>query len=377
METIAMTKPRSSKSAQRHPFAQLLAQYRQRKPGLTQTRLAELAGYDQAIMVRMCQGKKDLTGPSGRERVVRLIEALANQGTLTTLDEANALLLAASMPPLFEPQPVEAQLIQRLSQSGDRPRHYVRRTNLPAPMTNFVGRTQEVADIRRLLNESRLLTLTGAGGCGKTRLAQQVAADVLIRYTNGVWYVELAALTHAHQVAENVARIFGLTVTEQSAFEQLVDFLRDRHALVVLDNCEHLIDAVAAFAVMLLQSCPRLSLLTTSRELLNVDGEMAWRVPPMPIDEAARLFVNRASAARPSLQLGIHDARVRDICQRLEGMPLAIELAASRLYGMSLEDIATRLGDRFNLLVGGRRGVIPRHQTLRALIDWSGFVAQS
>ena len=227
-----MTK--SSKATPRHPFGELLAQYRARKPGLTQTRLAELAGYDQAILIRMSQGKKDLTGPSGRERVVRLIDTLTDQGALTTLDEANALLLAADIPPLFERQPSEANLITRLSRLA--PGQRVRCTNLPASLTSFVGRAQEIAEARRLLGLTRLLTLTGAGGCGKTRLAQRIAADVLINYSEGVWYAELAALSDSALIPDVVARALGLVVSDRPAQERVLDYLRERHILLVLDN---------------------------------------------------------------------------------------------------------------------------------------------
>jgi len=358
-----------TKTEARHPFGELLAQHRARKPGLTQTRLAELAGYNQAILVRMCQGKKDLTGPSGRERVVRLVETLADQGALTTLDEANALLLSADMPPLFERQPNEARLITRLSRvpAGQR----TRRTNLPAPLTSFVGRANELAEVRRLLGLTRLLTLTGAGGSGKTRLAQRIAADVLIAYSEGVWYAELAVLTDSALIADAAVRALGLIASDRPALEQVMDYLRERHVLLVLDNCEHLIDAVAAFSIEVLRACPRVTILTTSREALNMDGETAWRVPPMQPDEAGRLFVDRALATRTDAHLSAGDETVAHICQRLDGMPLAIELAAARLNSLSLSDIAARLDDRFNLLAVGRRGALPRHQTLRALIDWS------
>ncbi len=352
-----------------HPFGELLTQYRQRKPGLTQTRLAEMAGYDQAILVRMGQGKKDLTGPSGRERAVRLIETLADQGGLTLLDEANALLLAADMSPLFERQPSEARLIERLSRS--QPGHRLRRTNLPAPLTSFVGRAQEIAEVRRLLNTARLLTLIGAGGSGKTRLAQCVAADVLLHYSDGVWYVEFASLTDPSLIADMVARVFGLHTEGRTAQEAVATYLQERQLLLVLDNCEHLIEAVAEFTFAVLRTCSRVTILATSREGLNVEGEALWRVPPMQPDEAGQLFVERATASRSDIPLSTHDETVAHICQRLDGMPLAIELAAARLQTLGLSDIAARLDDRFSLLAGGRRGALPRHQTLRALIDWS------
>jgi predicted ATPase len=350
----------------KHPFGELLAQYRARRPGLTQTRLSELTGYDQAILVRMAQGKKDLIGPSGRERIIRIIETLADQNAIATLDEANALLLTADLPPLFERQPAEAKLIARFGMSPAGLR--TRRTNLPALISSFIGRTSEIADVRSLLNTARLVTLTGSGGTGKTRLAQRVAADVLLQYPDGVWYVELAALSNSNMLADAAVRAMGLVTSDQPALERLTEHLRERHALLVLDNCEHLIDSAAAFAIAVLQTCPRVTVLATSREALNVDGERAWRVPPMQPEEASRLFVERA-ASRNALSAG--DETIAHICTRLDGMPLAIELAAARLQAMSLSDVAARLDDRFTLLAHGRRGALPRHQTLRAMLDWS------
>jgi predicted ATPase len=244
-------------------------------------------------------------------------------------------------------------------------------TNLPVVLTRFVGREREVGEVSRLLSAVRLLTLTGSGGAGKTRLAQQVAATALAGYADGVQYVELATLADPDRVAIAVASAIGLSVTEGSDLRQLTDFLGGRQALLVLDNCEHLIDGVATLTVSLLRTCPRLSILATSREALNVEGEAAWRVPPMQPDEAARLFVERAQAVRPDLTLDPQDATIHHVCERLDGMPLAIELAAARLQGMSLVDLAARLDDRFSLLTGGRRTALPRHQTLRATIDWS------
>jgi predicted ATPase len=244
-------------------------------------------------------------------------------------------------------------------------------TNLPVALTRFVGREREVGEVSRLLSAVRLLTLTGSGGAGKTRLAQQVAATALAGYADGVQYVELAALADPERVAVAVASAIGLSVTEGSDLRQLTDFLGGRQALLVLDNCEHLIDGVATLTVSLLRTCPRLSILATSREALNVEGEVAWRVPPMQPDEAARLFIERAQAVRPDLAFNPQDATIHHVCERLDGMPLAIELAAARLQGMSLADLAARLDDRFSLLTSGRRTALPRHQTLRATIDWS------
>lgn len=366
-----MTQPQAltASRAGQHPFGQLLTLYRSRSPGLTQSRLAELAGYNPSIVVRMCQGKKDLTGPSGRDRVVRIIQTLAEAGALERLEEANELLLAADMPPLFERQPNEARLIARLSPTPRGQR--VHRTNLPSQLTTFVGRAAEIAEVRRLLGATRLLTLTGSGGCGKTRLAQRAATDAMIGYSSGVWLVELAAYTDPSHIPEIVVRALGLVATHQPPLERVLEHLRERQVLLVLDNCEHLIEAIAAFAIEVLRVCPQVSILTTSREALNVEGEIAWRVPPMQPNEAGRLFADRAAAARGGARVIADDEVVSRICQRLDGMPLAIELAAAQLGVLSVTDIAARLDDRFALLVGGRRTALPRHQTLRGLIDWS------
>jgi len=369
LRSFGTTSKRENKS--KHPFGILLTRFRLRKKGLSQRKLAELAGYDQAILVRMAQGKKDLLGPSGRERILRLIETLADANVLTTLDEANQLLLAANLPPLFERQTVEARLMSRLAHVEPAPGHRTRRTNLPATLTRFIRRAQELADIRERLQSSRLLTLTGAGGVGKTRLAQQAASNALINYSDGVWYVELVSLSDPALIAESVAMALGLVISERAPLEQLIDYLFDRHVLIVLDNCEHLIDGVSAFVAPLLRGCSHVTILTTSREALDIEGETMWRVPAMQVEDAAQLFIERAAAARAGLNLQAEDARIIHICQRLDGMPLAIELAASRLQTLSLNDVMSRLDERFQLLMSGRRNTLPRHQTLRALIDWS------
>ncbi len=363
-----MTGPRRSSGPQ-HPFGELLTQYRLRKPGLTQTQLAGLAGYDQAILVRMGQGKKDLTGPSGRERILRLAGVLFDLGALSTLDEVNGLLLAATMPPLFDRQPAEAELITRLTRISTG--HLVRRTNLPAPLTHFVGRAQEIADVGAALATTRLLTLTGAGGAGKTRLAQRVAGDRLLAYADGVWYVELAALTDPMLMADSVARVFNLATRDTPALDRVIGFLRDRHFLLVLDNCEHLIEGAAEFAVALLSACPRGSLLLTSREPINVAGETHWRVPSMRPDEAAQLFVEHARATRRDLAISASDLNVAHICKRLDGIPLAIEMAAAQVASISVAEVAAALDTHLALAMPGHRAVTPRHRTLRATLDWS------
>jgi predicted ATPase/class 3 adenylate cyclase len=264
--------------------------------------------------------------------------------------------------------------------------------NLPPQLTTFVGREREMAEIKRLLAGTRLLTLTGAAGSGKTRLALQAAAERLEDYPDGVWLVELATLAEASLVPQAVAS--ALTLREQSGrplTDSLVDFLKPRKVLLVLDNCEHLLEACGQLAALLLRACPGVKLLATSREPLNITGEVAWPVPPLaapdprllpprPAEllhalneyEAVRLFIDRASVSKPDFAVTERNATaLAQICHRLDGIPLAIELAAARVKALSVEQVAARLDDRFRLLTGGSRTLLPRHQTLRAAMDWS------
>lgn len=262
--------------------------------------------------------------------------------------------------------------------------------NLPAQLTSFVGREAAIVHVRGLLaggGGARLVTLIGAGGAGKTRLALQVAADLLDEYPDGVWLAELAALADPALVPHAVAAAVGVhEQADRTLMATLQEALRPRQLLLVLDNCEHLVTACAAVAEALLRSCPHLRILATSRELIGIGGEIAWRVPSLDLPEAGpslaldqvaraeavRLFVERAAAARPGFALTAENApAVLQICQRLDGMPLAIELAAARMRVMSAQQIAARLDDRFRLLTGGSRVALPRQQTLRGALDWS------
>jgi predicted ATPase/DNA-binding CsgD family transcriptional regulator len=259
--------------------------------------------------------------------------------------------------------------------------------NLPASLTSFIGREREIGEIVRFIAECRLLTLTGEGGCGKSRLALETARVVLEQFADGAWIVELAALSDVGLVPQAVAK--ALKVPEQARIpmsETLARALRPRVMLLVLDNCEHLLGACAQLANDLLRECPGLHMLATSREPLGVPGEMLWRVPSLsmpdlghlpPPDqlgqfEAARLFAERARNMRPEFRITAGNARaVAQTCRQLDGMPLAIELAAARVRTLTVEQIAARLDDRFRLLTGGGPVVLPRHQTLRATMDWS------
>ena len=253
--------------------------------------------------------------------------------------------------------------------------------NLPEFVSSFVGREHELAHIRALVSDNRLVTLTGAGGAGKTRLAVQVAAELLDGSGDGVWFVDLAPLADPGLVAESVAKAVGVREEPgRPVAATLIDALRPRRLLVVLDNCEHLVDACAKLADAMLRSCPSVHVIATSRESLGIDGERVFRVPSLSLPpvgtvtldrtealrfEAVQLFVDRARSHNTAFALDdANAARVVSVCGHLDGIPLAIELAAARLRSLSIADIEDHLGDRFRLLTGGSRGALPRQQTL-------------
>ena len=265
--------------------------------------------------------------------------------------------------------------------------------NLPVQLTSFIGREKEIAEIKSALGSARLVTLTGSGGTGKTRLSQEVGMQLLTNFQHGVWLVELAPLSDESQIIPALAQVFGLQELPFNPLAKLVeDYLRDKKLLLILDNCEHLIAGCARLADHLLHQCAGLKILASSREALGIAGEVAYRTPslsspalggfPAAEDgglskkileyESTSLFVDRARAANSKFALTDSNASsIAQICHRLDGIPLAIELAAARTKLLSAEQIATRLDDMFRLLVGGSRTALPRQQTLRALIDWS------
>jgi predicted ATPase/DNA-binding NarL/FixJ family response regulator len=287
---------------------------------------------------------------------------------------------------------VRSQAISPASVESERARPAEANHHLLVRLTSFVGREREIAEITRLLATTRLLTLTGAPGVGKTRLALEVAAGLGDAFRDGVWLVELAPLADPALVPQAVATVLG--VREQpgrTAPDALADALRAQRMLLVLDNCEHLVDACANLANVLLRACQDLVILATSREPLGIGGETAWRVPSLALPgagdldtvgqggapaldsfAAVQLFVERARAARPEFTLtALHAPAVVRICHRLDGIPLALELAAARVTALSVAQIADRLDDRFSLLTGGNRTALPRQRTLRATVDWS------
>ncbi|MER6800112.1 ATP-binding protein, partial [Amycolatopsis mediterranei] len=253
--------------------------------------------------------------------------------------------------------------------------------NLPAELTSFVGRRHELGEAKRLLATARLVTLTGAGGVGKTRLALRVAADVRRAFPDGVWLVELADVGDPHLVPNTVATAFGLRVTSDQA-AGLAEYLEDKQLLLVLDNCEHVADECATLVAKLLAVSAGLRVLATSRHTLHVEGEHLLHVEPLPVPgdedagggpvEAVTLFADRAAAVSPGFELTPDNrATVSRICRRLEGIPLAIELAAVRVRVLAVDQVLERLDDRLGLLTSRPAAVQPRRRTLEAAIDWS------
>jgi predicted ATPase/DNA-binding XRE family transcriptional regulator len=268
-----------------------------------------------------------------------------------------------------------------------------RADNLPLQLTSFIGREREIAAVRQRLSETRLLTLTGSGGAGKTRLALEAAAGLLSDFVDGVWWVELASLTDPALVPQAVGAALGLRdEAKRPLLDQLSDHLCAKRLLLVLDNCEHLIAACATCADVLLHAAPELRVLVTSREPLAIAGETTYRVPSLQVPdpehlpplaalaqcESVRLFVERGAAVLAGFTVTeANSPALGEICMRLDGVPLAIELAAARIKVLSVEELRARLGDRLRVLTGGSRIALPRHRTLRATLDWSyGLLAE-
>jgi predicted ATPase/DNA-binding SARP family transcriptional activator/DNA-binding CsgD family transcriptional regulator len=334
--------------------------------------------------------------PTHEDAHVRLMRLYTRSGQrYQALQQYRQLEAALASGLDADPGPVAQRIHQELVEQrvslstpgSSMPSPPLSRHNLPAPVTTFVGREREIGEVRRLLGGTRLLTLTGPGGCGKTRLALEVAARLGETSPDGVWLIELAAVEDAGLVPQALAAALG--IPEQPGrplSETLCTALETKHLLLVLDNCEHLVDACATLTDTLLRACPRLSFLATSRQALGIAGEQVWRVPSLELpdvrdltdvdeiagSEAVRLFLDRARLSRPGFALREDNAAsLVELCRRLDGMPLAIELAAARLRLLSVQQIAAHLDDRFALLTGGSRAALPRQRTLRATVEWS------
>jgi predicted ATPase/DNA-binding XRE family transcriptional regulator len=342
-------------------FGALLRHYRI-TAGLTQEALAEQAGLSVRGLSDLERGVRRLPY---RDTVHRLVR------TLGLHDADRTRLLSAS----------------RRVNPPHAAQHRDPKPCLPVALTSFVGRHQELTNLQRVLETSRLLTLVGAGGVGNTRLAREVALGLAVADINGVVFVELAALSDPTLVPEAVAS--AVDVPEQPGWplrQTLVDALRDRRLLLVLDNCEHLVQACAELVESLLRTCPEVRVLATSRQPLRVGGEVVWRVPSLSVPllphgvsreevgrfEATQLFIDRVRAAVPGFEVSEQNApAIAQICHRLDGIPLALELAAARVPTLGIVQLCGRLDDRFRLLTGGSRTVLPRQQTLRGTLDWS------
>ncbi|HMD82830.1 MAG TPA: AAA family ATPase, partial [Anaerolineales bacterium] len=300
---------------------------------------------------------------------------------------------------LFEkleiPEPERPQWVRFARGLAEYPKHHStfsppreQKTNLPVPLTSFIGREKDVERIQHRLAGHRLVTLTGVGGIGKTRLSQEAVRQLLYEYANGVWLVELASVNDPALVPQTVGTVFGIQrgSTNQALIETLIHFLRAKTVLLILDNCEHLLDACAQLTDTLLKNCPNLKILATSREALGIIGEALYQVPSLTIPEvhsietieklndyeSIRLFDERARLVQMNFALTKENvASVAQICSRLDGIPLAIELAAVHIQTLSAEQIAEQLDQCFHVLTGGSRTALPKHRTLQASIDWS------
>jgi len=359
-------------------FGELL-RFLRRRANLTQRELAVTVGYSESQISRL---EKNERAPEEATLAARFFPALSIEDELPWATRLLELGAASRIPPAKadppEPQPAPEPV----------------RHNLPIQLTSFIGREKEIAEIHGLLTENRdregnvrLLTLTGHGGCGKTRLALQAASGLVEAFNDGIWLVELGPVTDPELVTNTLATVLAVDENpEEDLLATIIEHMRLCNTLLIFDNCEHVIQAVAELAMAILHACPNVYILTTSREMLGVSGERAMKVPSLSMPdprhppspgqmaqfESVRLFVDRAANVIPGFSLTPeNEAAIAQICRRLDGIPLAIELAAARLRMMPVEQIAVRLDDVFRLLTGGSRTALPRHQTLQALIDWS------
>jgi predicted ATPase/transcriptional regulator with XRE-family HTH domain len=339
--------------------------------GLTQRQLAAQISCS-TVMLKKVEAEE-------RRPSVQIVERLAEIFNISPIEHVNFLHFARGD---WKSAPASNSEELPWRASGTAPR-----SNLPTPLTSFIGRQKELKEISGLLSSCRLLTLTGPGGVGKTRLAIQIAHDSIMKFENGVFWVGLVGLSDGTLIPQEIAQSLHVRGASGEPFmETLKAYLGTKDVLLVVDNCEHLIRAFAEYAEHLVAACPKLKILATSTEALGLFNELVWQVPSLPLPEkqespsllnftefaSIELFVERARMAKPGFALDERNvSSVAQICRRLDGIPLAIELAAARLKVLSVDEIAARLDDCFSLLTAGSRTAIPRHQTLRATIDWS------
>jgi non-specific serine/threonine protein kinase len=363
-----------STAVQRPSLSPTELRARRRALGLTQAFLAAELDVSANTVARWERGELQIGRP---RRVLRRLERL----------ERGSAHHRQAPPRRSTATRAENRLSAERPEPTWRPRTPEQRHNLPSELSSFVGRQIELNRVQRQLRTTRLLTLTGTGGVGKTRLALRLAAQVEPDYSDGVWFVELGPLSDPQQVARSVAGVLGVHERpDQALLQTLVDVTSSRQLLLVLDNCEHLLSACAELAIALLRRCADVRILATSREPLALDGELTWPVPPLVIPEeranlpleqfgeieAVRLFIDRARATLPTFELSeLNAPAVLDVCRRLDGIPLAIELGAAHVAGLGMHQLAERLDHRLKILTRGRRWAPSRQRTLRALLDWS------
>lgn len=363
-----------------------LLRYLRKRASLTQRELGRLVGYSESQINKLENGERQPSVDLVSGAFIGALKLNATQQLAQQLVE----LARAQRNGVHPPDAVAPDAVKDWSANGAGHAHPPAIHNLPAPTTSFIGRLAEVDAVVAALGRSRLVTLTGPGGCGKTRLSLRVAEAALAGFPDGAWFVELATLASAHDVYQAVASTLGVyAAAAQPLADALIPALKKRRLLLVLDNCEHVVEACAGLADRLLRGCPGVTILATSREPLNASGEECHVVPPLPLPavpvgsasvedvlecESVQLFVARAQAARGIAAFRLTPGAVRAIgriCIHLDGLPLAIELAAAQTRAHSVEDILDRMSDRFGLLVDGVRTAQPRQQTLVAAIDWS------
>lgn len=380
----------------------LLDYYLNRRPGLSQKQLAEAIGSQETVISRMKYGKR-IRGVPARQRLVRMIRWFLENDALETVEQANELLEAAGMAHLDSSKAEEADLIALLIHGGGvgqdeeslTPLPQPTRHNLPARPNTFIGRVHSIRNILSLMESNRLVMLTGPAGCGKTRLMLEVAVRQSERYTHGCWLIDLASISDSSVVLKAVANTLDIREEQdEPLLDTMLAWLKSRRILLLFDNCEHVLESCRELAREILHSCPGVSLLATSREALHLPDEYIYPVPPLSLPglaggeqtrldaaitpeqlmhyEAIQLFVERAIQAFPRFTLNQENAaNVAQICFQLDGIPLAIELAAARIKMLSVKQIRERLNNRFALLRGQYRAVPPRQQAMQAALDWS------